>query len=99
MLPPDSQDPRLQAEVLALLEAFFGPHGDMGAVDWRTALDGEELVLSVCDWGTPDAIIEAVTYSADGVCQVAPPVPFDAFRCAAALNQALHARGEGRDIC
>jgi hypothetical protein len=78
-----------------LIDGFYLTPDAPGAVDWRSSLDGEELVLTVCGWGTPDAAIVAVTYVADGVCQVAPPAPFDSLRCAAALDQALKAK-EGK---
>lgn len=90
------QDPRRSPveEVTRLLDDFFGPVDVPGAIEWRAALEGEELSLDICRWGAPDAKIETITYVADGVKQLAPPRAFDPLRCASALNQALDAGGD-----
>lgn len=84
---PDRQPrPDLLAE---LLDVFFAPEGEMGALDWKRALDAEELLLKICNWGALDARIESVTYLADNVTQLEPPRPFDALRCAASIHHAI----------
>lgn len=88
---------RLSAVVETLLNQFYIPAGGIGEVDWRIALEGDELMLHVCRWGAPDAKIEAITYVDDGVTQVAPPRVFDPRRCATALDQALQKRGDRTD--
>lgn len=96
MMQPEDGDEEevLVARAIAqLLDEFYMQAGDVGAVDWKRALDAEELLLKVCNWGALDAKIEAVTYLADQVTQLGPPHPFNALRCAAAVSQALNTDG------
>lgn len=76
----------------ALLNGFY--RNDTVDVDWRSALEGEELTVRVVV-GAQTAI-ESVTYLADGITQVAPPRTFDPVRCAAALQKATQMIRETR---
>jgi hypothetical protein len=74
----------------ALTETFLDDFYVEAGVDWRTVLEGEALRLAVTFTET-DGKVNSLTFLADGVRQVAAPVPFDSKHCARALKQALDA--------
>jgi hypothetical protein len=69
--------------VAALLDDFYTKAG----VDWRSALEGEKLEMTACVTETEGIVtsVRSVTFLADGVRQVVPPLPFDAIASAEAL--------------
>ena len=82
----------------ALLDAFYRRDSEGVSIDWRQVLDGEELLLRICDHGSPDERIERVTYQEDQVTQLAPPRVFDPVRCAGRLNQAIQSEGGSYEV-
>lgn len=82
---------QLDRFVAALLDEFY----TLAGVNWRTALEGERLEITarVTDTGGIATSARSVTFLADGVRQVAPPLPFDAIVSAEVLLAANSKKG------